>query len=130
MNVSNIVDKMSGLMENSTIPANILPPILLKCTSLMRGGLSAYRTTAKIIENNKALNIPVGDNPDGTTNLINAFTYNVVKEVYNAIKNEATIQAAIPANSLLIKAEGGNAGGPIEVVGYNLLDSIATGIMQ
>lgn len=128
--ISKIVDSISRTMESGRTPANILPPLLLKCTSLMRPGLSAYRITAKAIENNKTIGIPTGPNPDGSINLINAFTYSVVKEVVTAIKNDATIQIAVPQNSLLIKATGGNAGGPVEVIGTNLLDSTATGIMQ
>ena len=84
----------------------------------------------RIIENNKALGIPVEDNPDGTANLINQYTYNVVKCMVDAIKNDASVQVAIPQQSLLIQATGGNAGGPVTCIGSNLLDSIGNGIMQ
>lgn len=130
MNISNVVEAISKTMEGVNLPANILPPMLLKCISLTRTGLSAYKIASKIIQNNKALGIPTETNPDGSENLINAFTYNVVKEVVEAIKNDATVQAAIPASSLLIEANGGNAGGPIVVTGTNLMDSVANGIIQ
>lgn len=130
MNISSVVEAITKTMDGVKIPANILPPLLLKCTSLMRPGLSAYKIASRIIQNNKALDIPTGPNEDGSENLINAYTYNVVKEIVNAIKNEATVQVAVPANSLLVEAKGGNAGGPIVVVGSNLMDSIANGIMQ
>ena len=70
------------------------------------------------------------DNPDGTANLINQYTYNVVKCMVDAIKNDASVQVAIPQQSLLIQATGGNAGGPVTCIGSNLLDSIGNGIMQ
>ena len=54
----------------------------------------------------------------------------MAKEIVEAIKNDATVQAAIPASSLLIEANGGNAGGPIVVTGTNLMDSVANGIIQ
>lgn len=130
MNISSIVDAITKTMESAKTPVNILPPMLLKCTSLLRSGLSAYKITAKIIQNNKNIGIPTEENPDGTTNLINAYTYNVVREIVDAIKNDASVQVAVPASSLLIQANGGNAGGPIVVTGTNLLDSTATGIMQ
>lgn len=130
MNISNVVEAISKTMEGVNLPANILPPMLLKCISLARTGLSAYKIASKIIQNNKALGIPTETNPDGSENLINAFTYNVVKEIVEAIKNDATVQAAIPASSLLIEANGGNAGGPIVVTGTNLMDSVANGIIQ
>ena len=130
MDIASVVEKVSNIMESVNTPANILPPMLLKCTSLLRHGLSAYKITSKIIQNNKKINIPTEQNPDGTTNLINAYTYNVVREIVDAIKNDATVQVAVPASSLLIQANGGNAGGPIVVTGTNLMDSVANGIMQ
>lgn len=130
MNISSIVETISNTINGTQTPVNILPPLLLRSTSLMRSGLSAYKITSKIIENNKALGIPTEPNPDGSINLINAYTYNVVKEIVDAIKNDASVQVTIPANSLLIQANGGNAGGPVVCTGTNLLDSIGNGIMQ
>lgn len=130
MTISNIVDTMTNTLDSTRIPANILPPLLLKCTSLNRPGLSAYKIAAQIIQNNKALGIPVEDNPDGSDNLVNQYTYNVVKCIVDAIKNDATVQVAIPMQSLLIQATGGNAGGPVTCIGTNLLDSVGNGIMQ
>ena len=121
---------MTNTLDSSKIPANILPPLLLKCTALNRPGLSAYKIAAQIIQNNKALGIPVEDNPDGSDNLINQYTYNVVKCIVDAIKNDATVQVAIPMLSLLIQATGANSGGPVTCIGTNLLDSVGNGIMQ
>lgn len=130
MNISNIIDSITNTLDSAKMPANVLPPFLLKCTALNRPGLSAYKIASRIIENNKALGIPVEDNPDGTANLINQYTYNVVKCIVDAIKNDASVQVAIPQQSLLIQATGGNAGGPVTCIGSNLLDSIGNGIMQ
>ena len=130
MTLSSIVETMTNTLDSSKIPANILPPLLLKCTALNRPGLSAYKIAAQIIQNNKALGIPVEDNPDGSDNLINQYTYNVVKCIVDAIKNDATVQVAIPMQSLLIQATGANAGGPVTCIGTNLLDSVGHGIMQ
>ena len=130
MNISDIIDNITNTLDSAKMPANVLPPFLLKCTALNRPGLSAYKIASRIIENNKALGIPVEDNPDGTANLINQYTYNVVKCMVDAIKNDASVQVAIPQQSLLIQATGGNAGGPVACIGSNLLDSIGNGIMQ
>ena len=111
MNISNIIDSITNTLDSAKMPANVLPPFLLKCTALNRPGLSAYKIASRIIENNKALGIPVEDNPDGTANLINQYTYNVVKCMVDAIKNDASVQVAIPQQSLLIQATGGNGGG-------------------
>ena len=130
MNISNIIDSITNTLDSAKMPANVLPPFLLKCTALNRPGLSAYKIASRIIENNKALGIPVEDNPDGTANLINQYTYNVVKCMVDAIKNDASVHVAIPQQSLLIQATGGNAGGPVTCIGSNLLDWIGNGIMQ
>ena len=130
MNISNIIDNITNTLDSAKMPANVLPPFLLKCTALNKPGLSAYKIASRIIENNKAVGIPVEDNPDGTANLINQYTYNVVKCIVDAIKNDASVQVAIPQQSLLIQATGGNGGGPVTCIGSNLLDSIGNGIMQ
>ena len=130
MNISDIIDNITNTLDSAKMPANVLPPFLLKCTALNRPGLSAYKIASRIIENNKALGIPVEDNPDGTANLINQYTYNVVKCMVDAIKNDASVQVAIPQQSLLVQATGGNGGGPVTCIGSNLLDSIGNGIMQ
>jgi hypothetical protein len=130
MNISNIVDSITNTLDSVNLPANVLPPLLLKCTALNRPGLSAYKIATQIIQNNKLICIPVEDNPDGSANMINQYTYNVVKCIVDAIKYDATVQVAIPMQSLLIQATGGNAGGPVTCIGTNLLDSIGNGIMQ
>ena len=121
---------VTNMLDSVKLPANTLSPLLLKCTALTRPGLSAYRITTQIIQNNKALGIPTDENPDGTDNMINQYTYNVVKCIVDAIKNEAVVQVAIPMNSLHIVSKGGNAGGPVVSEGTNLMDSIGNGIMQ
>ena len=130
MTITDAVNKVTNVLESSKTPANILPPLLLKCTALNRPGLSAYKITTQIIQNNKAIGIPTDPNPDGSDNKINQYTYNVVKCIVDAIKYDATVQVAIPMESLLIQATGANAGGPVTCVGTNLLDSIGNGIMQ
>jgi hypothetical protein len=130
MNIANIVDTVTNTLNTAKTPVNILPALLLKCTALTRPGLSAYRITSEIIKNNEKLDIPTDDNPDGKPNMINQYTYNVVKCIVDAIKNDASVQVAIPSQSLLVKVEGGNGGGPVTCVGTNLLDSIGNGILQ
>ena len=130
MTITDAVNTVTNALESAKTPANVLPPLLLKCMALNRPGLSAYKITTQIIQNNKALGIPTEPNPDGSDNKINQYTYNVVKCIVDAIKYDATVQVAIPMESLLIQATGANAGGPVTCVGTNLLDSIGNGIMQ
>lgn len=130
ISIDSIAKSMSSMLNLGKKAANILPPFLLKCTSLSRSGLSAYKITSEIIKNNKAIGIPTDPNPDGTENMINQYTYNVVKCIVDAIKNDAVVHVTIPMESLMIQAIGGNAGGAVTCVGTNLTDSIGNGIMQ
>lgn len=130
MNISNIVDFLTSKFNNTEAPASTLSPILLKAASFFRPGLSAYKITANIIENNKLIGIPTGPNPDGSENMINQYTYNVVKCIVDALQNDAAVHVSIPMESLLIQATGGNAGGPVVCVGTNLLDSISKGVIR
>ena len=130
MTISNIVNTVTNTLESAKVPANVLPALLLKCTSLTRPGLSAYKTATEVIQNNEKLGIPTGPNPDGSENLINAYTYSIVKALIESIKNDAAVQVAVPMQSLMIQATGANAGGPVTCVGTNLLDSISRGIIQ
>lgn len=130
MTISSLVETLTNTLDSASMPANVLPPLLLKCISLQRPGLSAYKIATQIIENNRAIGLPTEDNPDGSANLINQYTYNVVKCMVDAIKNDASVQVAIPMQSLLIQATGGNAGGPVTCVGTNLIDSLGNGIIQ
>jgi hypothetical protein len=130
MTIGSIVNNVTNTLNSVNIPANILPPLLLKCSALTRPGLSAYKIATQIIQNNESLGIPTGANPDGSENLINGYTYNVVKCIVEALKNDASIQVAIPMQSLLIQATGANAGGPVTCVGSNILDSLGNGIIQ
>lgn len=128
--VQNLADRINGFFEKHRLPANSLPAKLLFCIAENRSGLSAYKTTAEIIANNKAIGIPTDPNPDGSENLINKYTYNVVKCVFNALKNDAAVHVAVPENSILVQSEGGNAGGPVVTIGRNLLASITKGIIR
>jgi hypothetical protein len=130
MNISSIVEKLNGLFDKMKTPAQTLPPWMLKATTHCRSGLSAYKTTAKIIENNQMLGIPTGKNPDGSENMINQYTYNIVKEIFNAIQNDAVVHNVLESNSIMVQAQGGNAGGPVVCTGFNILDTISKGIIR
>ena len=86
--------------------------------------------TSTAIENIKSTGIPTEENEDGTPNLVNEYTYAVVKAVTDALKKQGAIQVVIPAKTLMIQATGGNAGGPVTCIGTNVTDSVAYGIMQ
>lgn len=130
MTISSVIDTITNTLDTAKTPVNILPPLLLKCLSLIRPGLSAYKMASTAIVNNGKLGIPTGPNPDGSPNMVNQFTYNIFKVMVESIKNDAVVHVDIPAGTLLIQATGANAGGPVTVVGFNMLDSLGSGIMS
>jgi hypothetical protein len=130
MKVSEAVDLLTNAFDTVKVPAKILPPVLLKCSALTRQGLSAYRLAADVIRNCKSAGIDTEPGPNGEENLINKYSYALSKAIVDALKNDASVQVAIPMQSLLIQANGANAGGPVVATGTNLLDSIGNGIIQ
>lgn len=111
-------------------PAEILPPQLLFCTAIRRPGMSASEVASRIITNNVALGIETGTNPDGTPNIVNQYTYNIVKEVLNEIKRNAVVHVAIPVGSIMVQTNGANAGGPVVGVGSNIISTTVRGIIR
>lgn len=130
MTISSVTSAISKLFDSQRQKAMELPAILLRAVSMQRPGISAQDVASKVIERNKQIGIPTGENADGTQNLVNMYTYNIVKSVIEALKEDGVIQVCIPANSIIVQATGGNAGGPVTVVGTNIKDTKAYGIIQ
>ena len=125
-----IVNLMDSVIDKMKTPAETLPTILLDAVSIKRPGLSPSKITAEIISNNNIIGLPTGDNPDGSPNLINQYTYNVVKGIVDAIKEDAVVQVAIPKESILVETKGGNAGGPLVGIGSNIISTTIKGIIR
>lgn len=130
MTLDAVVNNITNTLESFEAPALTLPPFLLKCTAMARPGLSAYKIATNIIKDNEVLGIPTGPNPDGSDNMINQFVYNIAKCFVDALQKDASIQAALPTQSLLIQATGTNAGGPVTCTGTNLYDALMSGIIR
>lgn len=128
------LDKITKVINNAinslSTPAQTLPAALLYCVAIKRAGLSPSKIAAKVISNNSEIGIPSGTLPDGSPNLINQYTYNIVKCVVDAIKEDGVVHVAIPEGSIMVQATGGNAGGPVTCVGTNIISSIAKGIIR
>lgn len=130
MNIVDTVTKITDILNGFKLPANTLPPLLLRAISETKPGLSAYKIATEIIQNNQVLGISTKENPDGSDNKINQFVYNIVKSVVKAIKDDASVQVVLPSNSILVQATGGNAGGPVTCIGTNIMDAVGKGIIQ
>lgn len=120
--INAIVKSVKSVCNGETNwSVTLLPSILAMCTSLRRPGASPIEQTANIINDNAKAGIPAGENADGTPNLINVFTYNICRNVYDNLTKNGVVECVIPAGSLSISGEGGNAGGPVHIEGTNKL---------
>lgn len=129
-NLDKITNIINGAINSMRTPAQTLPAFLLYCVAIKRPGISPAKITSQIISNNAEIGIPTGDLPDGSPNLINQYTYNVVKCVVDAIKEDGVVQVSIPMGSIMVQAEGGNGGGPVVCVGSNITNTIVKGIIR
>lgn len=130
LNLNTITNVINGALNGIKTPASVLPPFLLLCTAIKRSGMSASRTASSAIAGNASLGIKTSENPDGSPNMVNEFTYNIVNSVIDALKTDAVIHVAIPAGSLSIQSNGANAGGPVVSIGTNITNTVAYGIIQ
>lgn len=130
MNINSIAEKMKKAFERMKTPAEILPPTLLYCIAVKRPGVSATEAASKAISEYGKFGIATGMNPDGTPNVVNEYTYTIVKTVLDEIKKNGVVQVSIPANSIMVQATGGNAGGPVTCVGSNIISTTLRGILR
>ena len=78
---------------------------------IRRPGLSVIQSVANITKDLNKLGIPTGSMPDGSANLTIGFTFANTKEIYRAMKKDASIQVGFQPGSMMLT--GANAGGPI-----------------
>ncbi len=128
--IGKLVSSVTDVIKGKQPPATLLPSFLLLCTALQRPGTSAMDTTSKIIDDNVTIGIDPGANPDGSPNMVNEYTYNVVKRVFEAMKMDGSVQCVLPAASLSIVGEGANSGGPVVIHATNILPLTIKGIFN
>jgi len=117
--VMGIFSTISSLLKNSFKPPKKLktiPPGLILTGTKFRTGLSAIDIASKIIERKKEVGIGIGPLPTGAKNLDLQMEVIRIEEIINALTTEAVIEIEIPPG-IKLTASGGNAGGPIQVVG-------------
>lgn len=126
--VTTIKNIFKGLFK----PPKPLKPITkeeILIGSKFREGLSAIDIASKIVERKKEIGVGIGALPSGGENIDLQMEVIRVEEILNALLTKAKVEVAIPAGTL-VKAEGGNAGGPIVVVGTTINSSKGEGIIR
>ena len=126
------IQSISWIFKNLFKPSTPLQPITkeeILIGSKFREGLSAIDIASKIIERKKEIGVGIGPLPSGAQNIDLQMEVIRVEEILNALLTKAKIEVAVPPGTL-IQAQGGNAGGPIVVVGTTTSISKGEGIIR
>lgn len=130
MSIQTIAKTLQTLMESVRLPIKLLPSIMLICSIIKRPGTSAMMAAANAIKSQTDFGAPTGEFEDGTPNMMNAYTYNIIKSIYNDITRNGVVQVAIPAGGIQVTVTGGNAGGPITCTGVNTNNVTGYGLLR
>ena len=130
MNIKKVIELTNKAIDAARKPANKLAALLIYATATQRPGVSKIKITSEIIAENATYGINIGQMPDGTDNVVNEFVYNVVEKVVDTLKDDSLVECVIPAGSLVVEANGANAGGPIVAVGTNINNAKGYGVIR
>lgn len=128
--IKSVVELTNSAIDAARKPVNAAAAFMIYATAVQRPGISKIKITSEVISDNATLGINTGQMPDGTDNVVNQFVYNVVEKVVDTLKDDAMVECVIPKGSIVVKASGGNAGGPIEAIGTNINDAKGYGIIR
>jgi hypothetical protein len=107
----------------------IMPKLSLKqiIAAKARPGLSPEILSASIISRFPEIGIPNGPLVGGATNVMENFVKVFCEEIIDSIQNDMRVDVALDPGAVLTAA-GGNAGGPITVIGATTAPHSATGV--
>lgn len=118
--IKSVLEMTSAALDAARKPVQTIAAALVYATAVQRPGISKIKITADIIADNAKLGINTGQMPDGEDNVVNMFVANVVEKVVDTLKDDALVECAIPPGSIVVNAQGANAGGPVVAVGTNI----------
>ena len=130
MNIKKLIESVDTALDAARKPANTLVGFMIYATAVHRPGISKLKITSDIIADNATLGINTGQMPDGTDNVVNQFVANVVEKVVDTLKDDAMVECVIPSGSVVVNAQGGNAGGPVVAIGTNINNAKGYGIVR
>ena len=130
MNIKSLIELVNNALDAARKPVTALAAFLIYATAVQRPGISRNKITGDIIADNATLGINTGQMPDGTDNVVNQFVANVVEKVIDTLKDDALVECVIPTGSLIVEANGGNAGGPVVAIGTNINNAKGYGVIR
>lgn len=130
MNIKNLIEVVNTTLDAARKPVTKMAAFLIYATAVNRPGLSRTKIASEIIADNEPLGINTGQMPDGTENVVNEFVTNMVEKVVDSLKEDALVECVIPIGSVMVQAQGGNAGGPVTAVGTNINNAKGYGVIR
>ena len=94
-----------------------------------RPGLSSEVLSATIISRFPEIGIPTGPLAGGATNVMENFVKVLCEEMIDSIQNDMRVDIALDAGAT-VNAVGGNAGGPVSVVGSTVAPHSGVGVAR
>jgi len=129
INFKNYKSVLSGLLNLFKMPMSMsqtMPTPLILATKA-KPGMSPSQIASRIIKRQSEAGLPVGPLPSGQTSPAEIMERIRIEEMVSSLTSEARIDVAIQPGTA-IQGTGGNAGGPVQVVGTVL--GIASGNAQ
>ena len=111
MGIQQICNTIKNYFKNVRKEYPALPGILIVCSMVKRPGLSTIQSTANIVNGLAKLGIPTGPMPEGCPNMTVGYSYAQTKEIFRAIKQDASGQLAFQPGSIDFVVGGGSGTG-------------------
>ena len=127
--IQKICDGIEKAIQYCRVPLTYIPAILLVCSAVQRPGLSAMIIASNIIRRQSEAGAPFGPSADGSANVSEAMERIRVEEMVKALKMDARVQIGIPIGGIQITGSGANAGGPVQITGFNINAAHGDGIV-
>ncbi len=127
--IKKICEGIETAIKYCRLPLTYIPATLLVCSAVKRPGLSAMVIASNIIRRQTEAGAPFGPSPDGSANVAEAMERIRVEEIVKALKMDARVQIGLPIGGIQITGTGANAGGPVQITGFNINAAHGDGII-
>lgn len=122
--IKKICDGIEAAIKYCRVPLTYIPAAMLVCSAVQRPGLSAMLIASNIIRRQSEAGAPID-----TGGVSEAMERIRVEEMVKALKMDARIQIGIPIGGIQITGTGANAGGPVQITGFNINPAHGDGIV-
>ena len=129
MNIEQICNGIEKAISMCRVPLTYIPATILVCSAIKRPGLSAMIIASNIIKRQTEAGAPYGPSADGSANVAEAMEVIRVEEMVKALKMDSRVQVGIPIGGIQITGTGANAGGPVQIAGFNINNAHGDGIL-